>query len=110
MAITDIDPVFNALADQQRRRICRYLDERQSPASSDDLVAHLVSDSATRGQPATSSRRRLEISLHHTHLPLLDDADIVEYRPAADRLEPDRNLSVAATILETAAEETAEAV
>ena len=67
------------------------------------MVTHLLEDPAA---PRRCARRahRLEVELHHTHLPLLDD--VVDYRRSADRIEPARNLDAAEAILETISDET----
>ncbi|WP_455429444.1 DUF7344 domain-containing protein [Natronorubrum halophilum] len=95
--------MFKALADRRRRRVCRYLESRQSPVSSGDVVSHLFAES----QHAGPSRQNLEITLRHTHLPLLHDANIIEYTRSADRIEPGESLHTTELIIEMISQESA---
>lgn len=74
----------------------------------DDLsnqVADLLSDDPTGATASTV--RQTEIQLHHTHLPLLDDAGVIEYDPSERRVtylndeRLDGLLETAAQILES---------
>lgn len=79
-----LDSVFRVLADNRRRSILYYLgetDETVVPLS--DLVAHLTQRERewddTNHPPEATHRERLQLELHHTHLPLLADAQFIEY-------------------------------
>lgn len=96
---THHDLLFEALADDHRRRLCAYLADQNGTVDFADVCSTLC-------ERSQCSRRTLEIELHHVHLPLLADADIIDYSREADRIEPAGNLPVAETILETAAEAT----
>ena len=80
-----LDSVFAALAHPRRRRVCDYLADADDPHVSLDELAAVV---AVDGRPgaagsATDSRSlgTARTTLHHVHLPKLDDADVVEYLP-----------------------------
>nr|WP_152419371.1 hypothetical protein [Halobiforma nitratireducens] len=60
--------------------------------------------------PQPASKQRLEISLIHVHLPLLDDANVIEYDQQTDRIEPSHNLEVVESVLEATPEGSVEAV
>lgn len=69
-----LDALFDALAPRRCRDLLRYLGEREDGAVVlEDLVARLADD----GEPDHRVRARL----HHTYLPRLADAGLVDYDP-----------------------------
>lgn len=95
-----LDPIFTALAAQERRRVCQYVRERESVVTTDELARHLCGDAALPSAEPDDRQRRMVVSLHHSHLPILDNAGIVAYNASADRVESDENLQLAKSILE----------
>ena len=71
-----LDATFDALANPRCRVALRHLAECDDALVVDDLVAHLAGEF-----DEAASETRLGTSLHHTHLPKLDDAGLVEYDP-----------------------------
>ncbi|NEU57626.1 hypothetical protein [Halorussus sp. MSC15.2] len=72
----DIDGLFEVLADRHRRRVLEYL------GGTDDGVAafsELVEHVAESDGDSTDDHGRVEVDLHHNHLPKLDDENLVEY-------------------------------
>lgn len=107
---SNLDQVFEALSDPRRRQLCGYLESRREPIDTAAVVSHLRGDPSSATARPSISRRRLETELHHVHLPLLDDAKIIDYTPATARIEPDRNFCVVETILESVADDCDETV
>ena len=73
------DDLFGALADATRRRVAWYLLE-ESPASVHELADVLAGwrlDEEAAVDPG--ERDSIVVALHHTHLPVLDDAGLVDY-------------------------------
>lgn len=66
-----IDALHSLLADRYRRDALRYFRDASSDVASLSDVAETISD------PGETEQARLE--LHHTALPWLDDADVVDY-------------------------------
>lgn len=106
------DSLFRGLADCHRRRLCYQLAERGDVVGFDDVVSRLCEDPPVsndllcdpkRDRRTDRSRRKLEVELRHTHLPLAEDAGIVRYAPRTGRIEPGTNLELAEAILEVAA-------
>ena len=72
-----IDAALRALADERRRLSIRYLVETpEGTASFDEIQDYVTAYGADDTDP-----REVAIELHHVHLPLLTEADIVEYDP-----------------------------
>lgn len=68
-----LDELFEVLADGHRRRLLEYLEDAEDDvAALPELVDHVADESA-------DDRERVAVTLHHSHLPKLAEADIVEY-------------------------------
>lgn len=77
MPKSDLDELFEVLANGQRRQILAYLDGIDDDvAAFSELIEHVADDSA--GESA-DARERVAMNLHHNHLPKLSTAGIVEY-------------------------------
>lgn len=68
-----VDVLHTVLADEQRRRVLRYVRELDGSTSLDALAAHLD------GGRQENARKRTAHRLHHATLPKLADAGFVEY-------------------------------
>ncbi|MEY7849907.1 hypothetical protein AB7C87_12000 [Natrarchaeobius sp. A-rgal3] len=92
----DLETLIDALADSTRRLILTVLDERDRPIGVEPLARSLAArTNSTR--KAISDRRleRLRTALVHVHLPVLADADLVEYDVATDRISTGERRSFA---------------
>lgn len=81
--------LFQVLESPRRRLVLSHLAGISSPASVDTLVT--VLRRWERRQQATEEpppREALRTSLHHVHLPMLDEAGLVDYRPGPALVEP----------------------
>lgn len=75
-----IDDVLRALADRQRRFVLGYLlGEDPDPVPVSDLIDHVVN---VVDEPPGTVRARI----HHSHLPRLEDAGMIERDPGAGTL------------------------
>ena len=73
---TDLDALFEALADAQRRRILAYLESTDDDvAAYSDLIEHVADVQAGE----STDDQRVAVNLHHHHLPKLADAGLLEY-------------------------------
>ena len=71
--------VLRLLAPERRRAVMRALmEEPNATHRVDDIVSAIQETHGEVGDEA-SNRTYLRSSLHHTHLPKLDDAEVVEY-------------------------------
>lgn len=74
-----IDRVFAALATETSRSVLAYFEASDSQtASIDDLTEYIAAR-----QSASDARTpaQLRVRLHHTDLPKLDDAGLIDYDP-----------------------------
>lgn len=79
------DTALRVLADRRRRQLLRYLAESDSTATLDHLVTAL--DEPTGGATAPdATREQLGAELQHVHLPMLQDAGLVEYDARTDTI------------------------
>lgn len=84
------DQAFHLLGDSTRRRALAALRATDGAMSLDELAEATVSraEDATSGVISADRRERTVASLHHCHLPKLDDAGVVEYDLDGNRVEP----------------------
>jgi DNA-binding transcriptional ArsR family regulator len=72
--------VFESLAAARRRRVLGILRTHHEAVPVSDVAARLVARESERSivSVAPTDRRRIQVSLHHQHLPKLADAGLVE--------------------------------
>ena len=85
MATTKVDgeeaPLFDALAHGRRRRIIAYVADRDRETTLEAIADHLRNGSG-------ESQTRIQVSLHHRHLPKLDDLGVLDYDDRANAVRP----------------------
>lgn len=74
----DDDRRVEAIVDDRRREVLAVLEERGEAVACADLARAVVARDAD-GDPSPVAARKLQIQLHHVHLPKLDRAGLVEY-------------------------------
>lgn len=72
---------YELLADDQRRAAIEVLADRQSPVELSDLAAAVAAREAPPEGVDTELVDRVEVRLHHAHLPKLADFGVLEYEP-----------------------------
>ncbi len=70
------ETLLRAVADPDRRAILRHLHATDSCEVDVENLAEMLE---SRGQPTDSESVHASIELHHTHLPTLADADVIEF-------------------------------
>lgn len=68
-----------------RRLAVAVLSERTPPVDLDELALATV-DQSVEEESASLTVRESTISLHHAHLPLMDDLGVLEYDPQTNRV------------------------
>lgn len=74
-----VDTAHRVLANRQRRQLLRILDEEEGRMAVETLATRVS------GLDATADMDVVWVTIHHQHLPLLDDADAVDVD--GDRVE-----------------------
>lgn len=82
------DVIFELLSNARRRSALRVLDASGVPLDVDTLAAAVAARTADPSScgAETDPRERVVVSLHHSHLPRLDDAGLVVYEGAVGRV------------------------
>ena len=71
--------VLRLLAPERRRAVMRALMEEPNATHRVDDIVSAIQETYEDSSKGPSNRTYLRSSLHHTHLPKLDDAEVVEY-------------------------------
>ncbi|WP_122090732.1 DUF7344 domain-containing protein [Halalkalicoccus subterraneus] len=78
--MVSLDTVFDLLRKERRRYALYYLDRREGQVSIEELTEQVARwEDESPGEPAPEKYDRVELSLHHTHLPKTASADFIEY-------------------------------
>ncbi|WP_129114972.1 DUF7344 domain-containing protein [Halegenticoccus tardaugens] len=98
-----LDALFEALAHARRRRVLRTLDRHGTELA----LADLADEIAVRERNAVITEipadvvKRLYMSLYHTHVPKLSEADLVRYDQERDAVASGANFRRVAPFLRT---------
>lgn len=76
------------LASTQRRLAIDVLADRSEPIGVTELAASIASRTDETAGGAATEERRTAVRLHHCHLPMLDDAGLLDYDPTTGRVDP----------------------
>lgn len=79
--------IHNVLRNDRRRRTIKHLREVEGPISVDVLAEHIASVETGESPPPRDVRKSVYVSLHQTHLPKLDELDVIEYDQREQMLE-----------------------
>ena len=82
-----VDTAMELLADRDRRSVLQYLANGDGSATLTELVVEIAARNAAtepkaisdHGDVSARDRRTARISLHHTHIPKLAAADVIDY-------------------------------
>ncbi|WP_255170214.1 DUF7344 domain-containing protein [Natrononativus amylolyticus] len=75
------------LASKRRRILLEILDERPPPIDLEALALAVAERESGTESERPADVHRVAITLHHQHLPALSDGGVLEYRPAANRVD-----------------------
>ncbi|MFB6304849.1 MAG: hypothetical protein ABEH47_06760 [Haloferacaceae archaeon] len=77
----ELDPsdIHDVLRNDRRRLVLERLREAEGAETVRDLSEHVAGIEAGEQPPPRNVRQSVYVSLHQTHLPKLDELDIVEY-------------------------------
>lgn len=85
----ELDPsqIHNVLRNDRRRRAIKHLRNTEGPISVDVLAEHIASVETGESPPPRDVRKSVYVSLHQTHLPKLDELDVIDYDQREQILE-----------------------
>ncbi len=75
----DENRIYEVLSSQRRRETINYLRGAEGAVSIGELAEHIAEIETGESPPPKDSRKTVYVSLHQTHLPELDDLEIVNY-------------------------------
>lgn len=83
------DDIFEVLYNRRRRQVITYLQECGGTATASELAEHIAAEEngVNVAQLSSSERKRVYVSLYQNHLPVMDDANVIEYDPNRKRVE-----------------------
>ncbi|ELY64556.1 DUF7344 domain-containing protein [Natrinema versiforme] len=90
-----VDTAMDLLADKRRRAALQYLAETGGDATLTELAVEIAAQEASadpnaisdHGDVSSRDRRTVQVSLHHTHIPKLQHAEVVEYDTETETIE-----------------------
>lgn len=105
--ILELDEVFTALDHSRRRYLLYTLANERSEETLSELATNIVAweQDKPAGEVTDEERRRVHVSLYHSHIPKLADLGIVEYREGEDIIVRARNTEQVKGVLDGAGAE-----
>mgnify|MGYP000613317027 CR=1 FL=1 len=93
----DLEPVeiHDVLSNERRQMVIDRLREAGGTMSARDLSEHIAERETGESPPPRNIRQSAYVSLHQTHLPKLDDLDIIEYDESDKTVTLDEDASQA---------------
>ena len=91
----DLDDLFRALSQRERRQILRYLDRQDTSVAVEELATTLAADQQCH------DTEQVTLALTHKHLPLLEEINLVEL-PSRDRVVATDAVAAAIDVIATA--------
>ena len=79
--------IHNVLRNDRRRHAIRHLRRTDGPISVDTLAEHIAALETDESPPPRDVRKSVYVSLHQTHLPKLNDLEIIDYDQREQMLE-----------------------
>lgn len=78
-----LDEIHQLLANERRREILSYLTSYAGEQVDVDELVSVVAEGERPSPAPGTHRERVEVDLHHVHLPTLADAGVVDFDPVA---------------------------
>ena len=75
----DETTIHEVLSSDRRREAIAYLQRNENPVDVNELAAYIASLETGEDDPSSEAQKTVYVSLHQTHLPKMDDLDIVDY-------------------------------
>lgn len=104
---TELDPsqIHNILRNDRRRAVIKHVKRSEEPLAVDTLAEHIASVETEESPPPRDVRKSVYVSLHQTHLPKLDELDIIEYDQRDQQIELRERVGEVEVYMEVAPED-----
>ena len=79
---------YQLLAADRRRAVLDILADEGGPIDVRAIAERIATRETDAGVLSASAVERVEISLHHNHLPRMAEYGVIGYRPAQHEIEP----------------------
>lgn len=79
---------YRVLEAERRRLVLAILAEQMTSVGLLELATEIVAREAGNDTTDEEAIERVAITLHHTHLPILDEKGVVDYDLRSQRIEP----------------------
>mgnify|MGYP006273651751 CR=1 FL=1 len=98
----DLDHVFDVLRNQRRRDVLRYLEASSDPIPIGELAEQLAAweNDKSVAELTSSERKRMYVGLYQSHLPKMDDLDVVDFDKPRGVVAPGTDIDAFAQYLE----------
>lgn len=105
--VLELDEVFTALDHSRRRYLLYTLVNERSEQTLSELATNIVAWERDKpiDEVTDEERRRVHVSLYHSHIPKLADLGILEYRESEDVIVRARNTEQVKGVLDGAGAE-----
>lgn len=105
--VLELDEVFTALDHSRRRYLLYTLVNDRSEETLSELATNIVAWEQDKPieEVTNEERRRVHVSLYHSHIPKLADLNILEYREGEDIIVRARNTEQVKGVLDGAGAE-----
>ena len=105
--VLELDEVFTALDHSRRRYLLYTLVNERSEQTLSELATNIVAWERDKpiDEVTDEERRRVHVSLYHSHIPKLADLSILEYRESEDVIVRARNTEQVKGVLDGAGAE-----
>lgn len=97
--------VFEILSSERRRLAIEFLRDSQDRVEVNDIAEYIAKDETGESPPPKDSRKTVYVSLHQTHLPKMDDLNIVNYNTETKEVTLDESFSDVAVYMEVVPQE-----
>jgi len=71
--------VYEILSSERRRHAIDFLRSSENGVEVNDIAEYIAEEETGESPPPKDARKTVYVSLHQTHLPKMDDLDIVDY-------------------------------
>jgi len=92
--------IFEVLSSERRRLAIQFLRDSEDDIEVNDIAEYIAERETGESPPPKDARKTVYVSLHQTHLPKMDDLDIVSYDTDTKEVSLDESFRDVAVYME----------